>query len=239
MSAATPLRAHDPEAPARGRGRRRPARPEPRPTGSPRRGMRVTVYERDAELGGLAGTTPLDGIPIDRFYHVTLPTDERVIELAGELGLERPLPLPPQRRGLLPPGPPRLDVHAQASCSAFPGLSPVDRHAARGVRRPLPGRDRTTTGSRRPRSRTGSSGICGRRTWEVLWRPLLDSKFDGRYDDLPATYLWSRSRRMSRLARQVLAGDDGRARRRLPDARGRARRGDRASSAGASSGTPR
>src|SRR6185436_13967673 len=39
--------------------------------------------------------------------------------------------------------------------------------------------------------------LCGRRTWEVLWRPLLDSKFDGRYQDLPATYLWARSRRMS------------------------------------------
>ena len=36
-------------------------------------GVSVTVYERDADLGGLAGTTPLDGIPIDRFYHVTLP----------------------------------------------------------------------------------------------------------------------------------------------------------------------
>ena len=28
--------------------------------------------------------------------------------------------------------------------------------------------------------------------------PLLDSKFDGRYDDLPATYLWARTKRMSR-----------------------------------------
>ena len=38
---------------------------------------------------------------------------------------------------------------------------------------------------------------CGRRTAERLWRPLLDSKFDGRYDDLPATYIWARTRRMS------------------------------------------
>jgi protoporphyrinogen oxidase len=40
--------------------------------------------------------------------------------------------------------------------------------------------------------------LCGRRTVERLWRPLLDSKFDGEYDDLPASYLWSRTRRMSK-----------------------------------------
>jgi protoporphyrinogen oxidase len=39
--------------------------------------------------------------------------------------------------------------------------------------------------------------MCGRRVTDRLWRPLLDSKFDGRYDDLPATYLWARTRRMS------------------------------------------
>jgi protoporphyrinogen oxidase len=38
---------------------------------------------------------------------------------------------------------------------------------------------------------------CGRRAVERLWAPLLDSKFDGRYDDLPATYIWARSRRMA------------------------------------------
>jgi protoporphyrinogen oxidase len=38
---------------------------------------------------------------------------------------------------------------------------------------------------------------CGRRTVEKLWKPLLDSKFDGRFDDLPATYMWGRTRRMS------------------------------------------
>ncbi len=31
-----------------------------------------------------------------------------------------------------------------------------------------------------------------------MWHPLLDSKFDGRSEDLPATYIWSRPRRMSK-----------------------------------------
>ena len=40
--------------------------------------------------------------------------------------------------------------------------------------------------------------MCGRRTVERLWKPLLDSKFDGRFSDLPATYIWARTRRMSK-----------------------------------------
>jgi protoporphyrinogen oxidase len=37
---------------------------------------------------------------------------------------------------------------------------------------------------------------CGGGVVEKLWQPLLDSKFDGAYDDLPATYIWARTRRM-------------------------------------------
>jgi protoporphyrinogen oxidase len=50
--------------------------------------------------------------------------------------------------------------------------------------------------------------VGGDPLWERLWRPLLDSKFDGRYDDLPATYLWSRMRRTAgtrdRSGREVM-----------------------------------
>ena len=37
---------------------------------------------------------------------------------------------------------------------------------------------------------------CGKGVVEKLWKPLLDSKFDGNFDDLPATYIWARTRRM-------------------------------------------
>jgi protoporphyrinogen oxidase len=37
---------------------------------------------------------------------------------------------------------------------------------------------------------------CGRQVVERIWRPLLDSRFDGRHDELPATYLWARTNRM-------------------------------------------
>jgi protoporphyrinogen oxidase len=50
--------------------------------------------------------------------------------------------------------------------------------------------------------------MAGDALWARLWQPLLDSKFDGQYDDLPATYLWSRMRRTAstrdRSGREVM-----------------------------------
>ncbi len=37
---------------------------------------------------------------------------------------------------------------------------------------------------------------CGKATVERIWRPLLDSRFDGKHAELPATYLWARTNRM-------------------------------------------
>jgi len=38
--------------------------------------------------------------------------------------------------------------------------------------------------------------ISGRRTYENIWKPLLRAKFDGSFDTIPATYIWSRLVRM-------------------------------------------
>jgi len=38
--------------------------------------------------------------------------------------------------------------------------------------------------------------IGGRRTYQNIWRPMLSAKFDGGFDNTPATYIWSRLVRM-------------------------------------------
>ena len=50
-------------------------------------GAHVTLYERSTDLGGLVGAFDFHGYDVDRFYHVVLPTDDRVRGLATELGL--------------------------------------------------------------------------------------------------------------------------------------------------------
>ena len=46
------------------------------------RGVGVSVFERSHDLGGLVGSFDFAGAPADRFYHVILPTDDRVLRLA-------------------------------------------------------------------------------------------------------------------------------------------------------------
>jgi protoporphyrinogen oxidase len=175
-------------------------------------GVAVTVYERDGRLGGLAGTADLGGIPVDRYYHVVLPTDDRVRSLAAEVGIgEDRFRFRPTRVGFYQQGH-LTSMTSPRELMTFPGLRMADRlrlaaFAVRCQMKPdyadLEDIDLETWLRR----------LCGERNWERLWRPLLDSKFDGVYDDLPATYLWARSRRMSstrdKAAREVMGTIDG------------------------------
>jgi protoporphyrinogen oxidase len=169
-------------------------------------GVAVSLYERSQDLGGLVGTFDFDGYPVDRFYHVVLPTDDRVLGLAEELGLRDTFRFRPTKVGFYDGG--RLfSMTSPKEFLTFPLLRPLDRvrlaaFVARcQLRKDYDELDETPL-------LVWLRRTCGRRVVERMWEPLLDSKFDGRYDDLPATYIWSRSRRMSttrdRSGREVM-----------------------------------
>jgi protoporphyrinogen oxidase len=172
-------------------------------------GVRVTVYESAGQLGGLAGSTSLGGVRVDRFYHAVTTTDERVLDLARELGVGirwRRLGAGFYHDGRT------AEMSTPAQLLTFPGLSAMDR--ARLVRFVLQCRrisDHKALDSEPLEAWTRRT--CGDRLWERLWGPLFDSKFDGNYDDLPATYLWSRMNRVSgtrdRKGHEVMGALDG------------------------------
>jgi protoporphyrinogen oxidase len=159
-------------------------------------GVHVAVYERAPDLGGLVGSFDFEGRPVDRFYHVNLPTDDRVLGLAEELGLGDKFRFRPTEVGFYGGG--RLfSMTSPKEFLTFPILKPFERLrlAAFVARCQLikdPDElDRTPLVEWLRR-------LCGRGVTEKLWKPLLDSKFDGQYDDLPATYIWARTKRMSK-----------------------------------------
>ena len=64
----------------------------------------MALYERAPDLGGLVGTFDFGGHRVDRFYHVVLPTDDRVLGLAEELGLRDQFRFRPTKVGFYDDG---------------------------------------------------------------------------------------------------------------------------------------
>jgi protoporphyrinogen oxidase len=168
-------------------------------------GARVTLLERAPTPGGLAGAIDFGGHRVDRFYHVIVPSDERMIALAGELGLADRLSFSPVGVGFYVDGK-MHPFNGIADFLRFPPLSPLGRarlawfvlHCQlRGDYRAL---------EHEPLKRW-LTRHCGRRVVERIWRPLLDSRFNGRHDELPATYLWARTNRMRSARDSRSAGE--------------------------------
>jgi protoporphyrinogen oxidase len=174
-------------------------------------GVRVSLFERSNDLGGLVGSFEFDGHPVDRFYHVILPTDDRVIGLAGELGLGDRFRFRPTKVGFYDDG--RVfSMTSPKEFLTFPLLRMHDRiRLASFVARCQLKKDHHDLDDEPLLE--WLTRLCGRRVVDRLWKPLLDSKFDGEFDDLPATYIWARTRRMGttrdRSGREVMGWLEG------------------------------
>ncbi|MFN3929348.1 MAG: FAD-dependent oxidoreductase, partial [Thermoflexus sp.] len=155
-----------------------------------RAGHRVVLYEASDQIGGLAGTIRLGEVEVDRFYHTILSSDVHMQGLAAELGIADQLRFRPTGSAFFHEG--RLyPMTTLRDFLAFPLLRTVDRLRlgltilAAYLHRDW--RHLETIDVEEWLVRWG-----GRRAFHHLWRPMLRAKFDGRFEDLPATYIWAR-----------------------------------------------
>lgn len=157
-------------------------------------GAQVTLLERAPTPGGLAGTMDFKGHRVDRFYHVIVPSDERMIGLVDELGLSEDLSFTPVGVGFYVNG--RMHpFNGIGDFLRFPPLSPLGRARLAWFVLQCQLRSDHRALESEPLERW-LTRHCGRRVVERIWRPLLDSRFDSRHEELPATYLWARTNRM-------------------------------------------
>ncbi len=169
-------------------------------------GARVTLLERAPTPGGLAGSMDFEGHRVDRFYHVIVPSDERMIALTGELGLEAELHFTPVGVGFFVDGE-MYPFNGVGDFLRFPPLSPVARARLGWFVLRCQLRKDYTALEEMPLE-AWLTRHCGKEVVRRIWRPLLDSRFDGRHAELPATYLWARTNRM-RSARSGGGGGRG------------------------------
>lgn len=160
-----------------------------------REGHQVTVLEAGSRLGGLATDVEVAGVAVDRFYHCILNADDHLLGLIDIAGLSDQLRMVPVKAGFLRDG----KVHSISSpldILRFPPLNPIDRArlvwSLLACRRVKDWHDLEQVDVE-----TWLRGLSGDKVWETVWKPLLSAKFDGNFTRTPATYIWSRTVRMT------------------------------------------
>ncbi|WP_026369848.1 NAD(P)/FAD-dependent oxidoreductase [Kallotenue papyrolyticum] len=163
-----------------------------------RAGRRVRIWERAPTPGGLMGRIPLPelGIACDRYYHAILNSDRELMRLFADLGIgEDEQRLVTTKMGFFHDGR-CYGMSTPLEFLSFPPLGLIDR-----LRLAL-----TIVHCRRIRDwraleqvpvERWLESLSGRRTTRAIWAPLLRAKFDSSFDDVPATYIWSRLVRMT------------------------------------------
>lgn len=177
-----------------------------------KRGCEVVLYEKDDDLGGLAGTFEISpGSRVEKFYHHWFTSDLHFFSLFRELGLEDQIKPLPSATGL---------YYAN---SQFRLSSPLDLLRFS----PLPIADRIRTGYMALRARAIREwealeelsaeewiiSTAGRKSYELIWKPLLAGKFGEEAANVSAVWFWNKIklRGSSRNARgaEVLVYYDG------------------------------
>jgi protoporphyrinogen oxidase len=153
-------------------------------------GHETVVYERDSELGGQAGTFPVGGTRLERFYHHIFTSDLHIIGLLDELGLASNLQWIPSKVGWFYGGK-VYDFVTPMDLLRFTPLSLVDRVRAGVVSLYL---QRKTDGLTYEDT-TAASWIqryAGRAVYRVLWNPLLRGKFGQQAEEVSMTWFWGK-----------------------------------------------
>ncbi|MFE1834052.1 NAD(P)/FAD-dependent oxidoreductase [Streptomyces sviceus] len=155
------------------------------------RGHRVTVVEREPELGGLAGSFDVgNGRRIERFYHHWFGSDREMFDLCERLGVPEALEPHLTRTGMYYANS-VYRLSRPLDLLRFAPLPFLDRLRL-GV---LALRGRRVTDWRTLEHRTAEEWLVslgGRRVYDVVWRPLLEGKFGQYADQVGATWMWTK-----------------------------------------------
>jgi protoporphyrinogen oxidase len=153
-------------------------------------GGRVTVLERDSNLGGLASGFDVGGQVLERFYHHWFTSDRAILDLVREMGLEDRVLLRPTRTGL-------YYAHNIFRLSSpldllrFTPLNLIDRIRL-GLMVIRARRVKDWKSLESLTAREWLSRMCGPRVFKLVWEPLLVGKFGHFADEVSAVWFWNK-----------------------------------------------
>lgn len=155
-----------------------------------RRGARVELFEKDVDIGGLAGSFMVNGVPLEKFYHHWFTNDTHIMELIDDLDCQSQVLLRPTHTGMYYANN-FYRLSSPLDLLRFTPLSLLDRLRLGWL----------TLSARRVRdwhrleSLTAAQWLRqmgGDRVFEVVWEPLLRGKFGGFADTVSAVWFWNK-----------------------------------------------
>jgi protoporphyrinogen oxidase len=172
------------------------------------RGQRVTVLEREPQLGGLSTWHDYGAFTWDRFYHVILPGDAHLIRFLTDIGLADRLRWSRTRTGFF------VDeqMHSMSTTAEFLRFRPVGLFGKVRMALTILYCARINDWRRLERKplEPWLLRLSGRATYEKFWKPLLLAKLGEHYRRASAVFIWTYIKRMyaarSSAARQEQLG---------------------------------
>lgn len=155
-----------------------------------REGHDVTVFERASEIGGLAGSLEVQGTKLERFYHHSFATDKALQQLAAELGLGDKLYYKGLTTGIFY-NDKQHSFGTPLEMMKFPPIPLLDR-VRFGISSAYMRFLKDYAPLEPVNALAWSRRYAGKKSTEVIWEPLLRSKFGKHADDISAAWLWGR-----------------------------------------------
>ena len=170
-------------------------------------GHQVHVLEAGAEPGGMAGHFDFDGVSLERFYHFVCQSDYPTFDLLQELGIPEKMQWRNTSMGFFNRG----KLHPWGDPVAlltFPGLSlwAKFRYALFAfvcVRR------NSWPAIEAESAKHWIIRWCGTDIFNRFWKPLFDFKFYEYSDNVSATWIWTRIRRIGRSRKSMFQEELG------------------------------
>lgn len=152
-------------------------------------GHEVTIYEKDKDLGGLAGYFWLDGVRLEKFYHHIFTNDTAIADKIHELGLGDQLDWQPTTTSYFVNKIYRLSK--PTDLLKFDALNLFDRFRL-GVLYLQSRFIGDWYELEKISSKDWLIKIAGKNVYQKIWAPLLKGKFGQYADEIAAVWIWNK-----------------------------------------------
>jgi protoporphyrinogen oxidase len=164
-------------------------------------GHEVDVIEAAPEPGGMAGHFDFGGVSLERFYHFVCLSDLPTFELMEELGIADKMMWRKTTMGYFDGA-----LHSWGdpiSLLRYPSLTLLEKMRY-GLFALVCVRRNSWPAIEHESAKDWIMRWCGKSVYDRFWKPLFDHKFYEYADNISASWIWTRIRRIGRSRKSML-----------------------------------